>query len=200
MSLGLHAHTCPTAHTLTHTHPTARLCVITPTPLPPPVAGAAGHLCCASCATAALPKPRQCPRCGGPCLGKPKASPAARFVIAAMGARCPGRCGWAGPLGALDAHWAQCRREAVTCAVAGCGTTVARGEMAAHIAGTPDGAAAPARPPATPPQPPFSAPSVTRAAAAPPPPATPTIPPSDGRACAHTRARGERACVYTCPL
>jgi len=133
--LGLYAHTSPTAHTLIRTHPTARQYVITPTPLPPPVTGAAGQLCCDSCATAALPKPRRCPRCGGPCEGEGAASAAARVVIAAMGARCPARCGWAGPLRALDAHWAQCGREGVACAVAGCGATVARGEMGTHIAG-----------------------------------------------------------------
>jgi len=289
-------------------------------PQSPPVAVAGGHLWCARCATAALPKQRQCPRCGDPCLSEPAASPAARLVVAAMSARCPWRCGWAGPLGALDAHWAQCGREAVARAVAGCGATVARSEMAAHIAGalaqhlcalakvtlpaclgtvrwdayvrlldanlprhgrcmqardaatqsvaelrnamtegrsenaalradytalrgemvtlrselsaqhdelaelnraaqalaaggaaagpasahgqsgTPGGAAAPARLPAPPPQPPLSAPAVNRAAAPPPPPATPTVPPSDGRACAHAYARGEWACVYTCPL
>jgi len=57
--------------------------------------------------------------------------------------------------------------------------------------------AAPASSPTPPPT--LSAPAVTRAAA-PPPHTTPTVPPGDGRACAHTCARGERACEYACPL
>jgi len=114
-------------HHCTRTPPTARHCVITPIPLPPPGAVAAGHLWCARYAIAALPKQRQCPRCGGPCLGEPASSPAAR-AAAAMGTRYPARCGWTEPLGALDARWAQCGREGVAC-------TVAKGEMAAYIAG-----------------------------------------------------------------
>jgi len=75
------------------------------------------------------------------------------------------------------------------------------GSASAHDqSGAPGVAAAPVRPPAPPPQPPLSAPAVNRAAAPPPPPATPTVPPGDGRACAHTCARGERARVYAYPL
>jgi len=74
---------------------------------------AAGHQCCDRCAS----KQQQCLCCGGPCLGEPASSPAVRIVIAAMAARCPVLCGWAGSLGTLDAHWAQCPQAPVPCPV-----------------------------------------------------------------------------------
>jgi len=128
----------PTDHTRAHTQTQLLANAITLTPLPLLCCCVGGHLWCARCAIAALSnnKQQQCPRCDGPCLGEPTASLAVRLVIAVMGARCPWRCGWAGPLGALDAHWAQCGHEAVACAVAGCGAAVARCDLAAHMGGS----------------------------------------------------------------
>jgi len=93
------------------------------------------ELCCVVCQRSrATPSPPA--RVRVPAIAtEPIANLVARVVIGAMGAHCPARCGWAGPLGALDAHWAQCGREGVAWAVAGCGATVARGELGAHMAG-----------------------------------------------------------------
>jgi len=72
--------------------------------------------------------------------------------------------------------------------------------VAVPVSAAPCGAVAPACTLAPPPQPPLSVPAVNRTAAPPPPPATPTVPQGDGRACAHTCARAERARIYACPL
>ena len=106
-----------------------------------------GHVFCSGCLLAWLPSSSSCPECRGP-VEASALSPdrLADRLVSNLQSFCQMRsagCTWFGRRGDASKHLASdCACVPIFCPHEGCGTAVARRDMAAHLASCPAGAAA----------------------------------------------------------